>query len=1029
MTSRLAIFFVFSSYLAQAFPINFSRNQGELEYDEIVSEHFYFYHDKDVPNESLLLLNSLESSVPNLNKWFDVKLKDPMLVISSSKTSDASFANFFAHTIELQTLGRGGRDLAWHELTHMFMYEKFDYKFLRFFLGKSSTILHLLWMPVWLIEGLAETLSRSGGSAEMASLERYHALSGDWPSYDRLHSLYDVGSFAGRGYATSGAFVTWLLSKKEKNIMPTLLEDIGKYSMPWYYLWGFNPFSSFLPVDYSLELQFKKQGRELYQDYKKEAKEYWAVNAREPSFILENADKLSLKTYWPLRIQGNMSYLIGSRDSKITKQKLVFDKKTGWLIGLRPFGAEYETWFDANTLIEGPLNNFVVQYDRDLKYGKTIKKIVRLSSKKKLKTFENNKETYSYFKDEKTIYSPKSSIRDMYQTEKKILWFENEKEKSRLCQVDKSLFMDTKGLSPKDISCPLERSFPKSLKIVGYETKKESKESQIVDFIWYLDLEEDLQGENFNLVKWHVETGEKTEISYPYGGTIKKIVKHEEGYLFLVSTLSRQVVLKTNYNGLCLGRYEFSDYLLDIDAYENNSLLLSFYRGGLKSIKKIELKDLEQKPCAYYKSHDSPLLYANRVESSSSGFVEALKKSSYRSSHLKEIESVSLENSLKEKKKIFKPVMRKDIKPSTFRARSLFYLPILLNPDNIYEPGIGVFTIPFMDHLQNHQVWVNAFWNFKTLPNLDIEYRLTRFWPTFVFSLYREVQWNGYEFALIKDKDQFQARRVSSYLSVFGGKAKVNYMWYTKKTTTSLTGALSISNRTDITKVPHDKTIEGPLFLPSLSLSHLIRFDTVSLSFGLRGNYGLPVAPSLFNFHTIGLDVAVRKSLSFLKSSFSFSLSGATTRGDRNKTPLLRQYYTFLKTYIPSGSGGVSDSSYRLFGPSFLFQPLLGDDKVRAELKWSFPVISEINRLWWIFFLKSLDFSSQFSYGGIWPKGSFNFKRLHFSHAYNLDLQLGNKGVNVYGGLGLGQLVDMQLGHPRVTWPAFYIRFGFNALF
>ena len=129
----LSFLFISSSFL-QAFPINFYRNQGELKYDELVNDHFKFYHDTDTPHEGVLLFNSLETAVPKLSAWFAVDAKDSMLAISSSETSHASFANFFFNTIELQTLGSGGRDLAWHELTHMFMYKKFDYPFLHFFL-------------------------------------------------------------------------------------------------------------------------------------------------------------------------------------------------------------------------------------------------------------------------------------------------------------------------------------------------------------------------------------------------------------------------------------------------------------------------------------------------------------------------------------------------------------------------------------------------------------------------------------------------------------------------------------------------------------------------------------------------------------------------------------------------------------------------------------------------------------------------------------------------------------------------------
>ncbi|HYX37879.1 MAG TPA: hypothetical protein VE954_32650, partial [Oligoflexus sp.] len=177
--------------VSQALPIGFGRNQGDLNFKEIQSPNFFIYHDERTPHEGQLVLESLESARPRLEDWLKVQRTSPLKVIVSSTTSNPSFANFITDAVELQTLGRGGRDLVWHEYTHSTMYRHLDNIF-----GPAGSIIHLPWMPAWWIEGLAEALSVSNGSDQQYGIERYYALNGNWPSYDKLHALYDGSRFS-----------------------------------------------------------------------------------------------------------------------------------------------------------------------------------------------------------------------------------------------------------------------------------------------------------------------------------------------------------------------------------------------------------------------------------------------------------------------------------------------------------------------------------------------------------------------------------------------------------------------------------------------------------------------------------------------------------------------------------------------------------------------------------------------------------------------------------------------------------------
>ena len=248
--------------MAQALPIGFGRNQGDLRFSEASSENFIVYFDRETPAEGRFTLGALEAARPHLERWIGIKRDKALPVIISSVTNGASFANFVTDALEIQTMGQGDRALVWHEYTHAMMYRHMNNMF-----GPAGAILHLPWMPVWFIEGLAEATSVSVGSDFMASVERHQALTGEWPSYDRMHSLYG-SAFSSRGYAVSGAFVTWFLQKSDGAArLPQILQRFRDKSMPWWWPWAAVPFNGFMPMDDSLGTP----GRELFRQYQEES--------------------------------------------------------------------------------------------------------------------------------------------------------------------------------------------------------------------------------------------------------------------------------------------------------------------------------------------------------------------------------------------------------------------------------------------------------------------------------------------------------------------------------------------------------------------------------------------------------------------------------------------------------------------------------------------------------------------------------------------------------------------------------------
>ena len=155
------------AFHAQALPLGFGKNQGPVKYSEIKSDQFYIYHDARTPEEGAMMLNALEGARKPMERWFQEKRSTPLPIIMSAISENASFANFIADAIELQTLGQGTRELAWHEYVHSTMYRKLDN-----ILGPAGALIYLPWMPAWFLEGLAEALSVSVGSDVVAGVER-----------------------------------------------------------------------------------------------------------------------------------------------------------------------------------------------------------------------------------------------------------------------------------------------------------------------------------------------------------------------------------------------------------------------------------------------------------------------------------------------------------------------------------------------------------------------------------------------------------------------------------------------------------------------------------------------------------------------------------------------------------------------------------------------------------------------------------------------------------------------------------------
>lgn len=966
-----------------ALPLSFGISQGDLSYDELSSDDFHIYHDKRVPHEAAMALEALSAAKSPFEVWFDEKRTRPMPVIMSAVTSGASFANLITDAMELQTLGRGPRDLFWHEYVHMSMYLH-----LRNFFGPAGIVIHIPWMPAWFIEGLAEALSVSLGSHVTASIERYQALSGDWPTYDRLHSLYTERNFFTRGYASSGAFVTWLLRKGYENspdFLPQLLRRFYTYTLPHYYPLSMTPVTDFLPFDEALRDFLGRTGRELYQDYKKERQEYWQEQNASPleptPEFYKNPETILVST---LTSQGNDAVAFAPDSGEWTELKLHFDKQGWW-----DQGTETKQRLSIDRLtsllsLKGSLK-LAVQSLKHMKNGTPQHHLVLLREKEGALAIEQ------------TLVKRSGRFTGVWETSTHLVWSEFETEISRLCMIDKTFL--GQPVIDQNVKCPASVTLPQSLKVLGTETE-ETQGALLTTKVWYSIEEQTLTGDRHDLWVWDLNTNESRPVKFLEGGNPEFMFSAGPERWLLVGERSQQVLRRVASDGTCLAVAVLPDLVMNGTGLADGSLVLVLWRGSEEHLRKIDPRLMPQKACAKAWEHSSPLLLAMNA-----GGIFPLSKALQ----------------LNEEKGVERPFNTESTRkaarrrsPASWRPRPVLAFP-WVGADDALGYQLGMVTIPLMDHMQNETLFASLLVGVRSrYPNTYVTLVSDRFWPRLSLSAFRRQVWNG-RFLLV-DSETIE----SSYIDEKGVRASANLDVHFSDALLAINGGVLVARKDQYIGPP--LVIEGTLVEPFLSATLSAGFGKWVWDLNLNGKIASPAMNRDFDYNVVGASTSWTRSLPFFTSQMSLSLEGQRTRGRAEKTPLLKQMYIPLKTFIPGSGGGYNKNSFPVYGKGSLFSVRFGDSQGRGTLNWNFPLIKDVDKLIWIVYLEELRFSSFLNYGGVWNQGNFNpDKHLLLAHGHNVDLLLENKGVRLNFGFGVGQV--------KAEPFQLFFNAGFNAFF
>ncbi|MBC7660543.1 MAG: hypothetical protein H7249_12665 [Chitinophagaceae bacterium] len=997
-----------STPFAQALPIGFGRNQGDLEYDELKTSNFIVYHDRRAPAEAKAILEALEAGRPRLEQWLGVHRKKPLPVLMSSTTSNASFANFITDAIELQSLARGGRDLAWHEYTHSTMYRHLDNVF-----GPAGSIIHLPWMPAWWIEGLAEATSVSNGSDVQYGIERYYAINGGWPTYDKLHALYDGSRFSTIGYGISGAFVSYILRKYDADRLPAMLESFYKYSMPWYWPWTFVPFSKFMPMDQALTEWTGKSGAELYEEYKIEAAKYWKTRT-DLGFVSETDNVLKLQNPAPIGPKTAFNHGLHAGQSITFNSSYFFEDRNDEVFLLNREGANlYEARIDwKNQAAVGTVNTQKLPDDLvgpRVVAGDTLYYMTHESN--------SNIDIFRNFWIEKNHKKKKLFKRDGYILElmlskDKLVWVEEKLERQQVCYLARSEIDLYKTVPPQAIKCMPPVIFPQSLAVLGERTEKDAKGQAVLSQLWLRKSEETLLGDQHSIL-----------IVDPDTLTVKKFADPLHGKpLSLAFTKSSMVIAYADANAHFLRRFDPSGHCVDeqllgnmVDRLFNSSkdqIVMSLWRQEGVLLVRSNQSFTKRTLCRAHDEPTSPLQIAMRYPMASLKDILS-QRNAWKASTVSAIES--------DTQKIAKqaplgtgvdPSIQS--KPSEFRARPVFAFPWIGLDSKGYQ--YGSIAIPLMDHLQNETVQLLALYGVASrYPDIELNMTSNRFETTFGLDLFRRQTWNGVYRRLEGTGTQVY------YFDERGAQISASRYIYSL----NLSARISYKQSYLLPFLGEDalwaQIAKGYIRETTINLSKQHPFYWGTLSYYLNSDLATKFDNANYDYEQTGVGTAVTIPLSLFGrvTTQNWGLSYSRDRGPRRK--LLKEAYRPLYTYVPGSGGGLNSINQPIFGPGALTSAVYGDTQARFNFSWTLPIMPDLAKLVHIVYLQRLDFTAYYNYGNAWFQTDPNgFGTGIKAHGYNLDLTADVKGVKLNAGIGVGQVIGKK-------WEM-YALFGFDAL-
>ena len=938
-----------------ALPVGFRLNQGDLVYKQLKQRDFRFLFDQRTEQEARFLLHAAIKAKPILDAWFQQQRRQPLLITSSAVTSNASFANFITDGIELQTLGRGDRDLLLHEYVHMMMFLYLDN-----FFGPAGAIVHLPWLPAWWVEGLAEALAVSATSSVHYGIERHQSLHNDFLTYEQLHNLYGA-TFQYRGYSTAGRFFAYVLDHfRSPNILRDLHEEFYAQAMPWLWPMTLVPFADWLPLDVVLKRHTGASGRELYQQYIAAQQQYWRKHS--PPVLLGTKQGKRMFFSHLTYVQNydeQLRALVVDEDS-IHAMQIVFDADSGFAKAWH--GTNHKLPYERTALNPTPGRTFFAGNNFSPRLG--APQVFVRRGRQRHNGLPRNQLILRTQKGEQVLQAGEFRIGDVYLHDDKIVFLEYEFSHTRLCWYARHALKRTKH-------CPLTAEYPQTLKILGNRGRE----------IWLRYQQESVRGEQTKIITWHPDNGSR-EFAWPFISKPLQVVFVAGETHFLIAERRFRTIIVIDNKWRCKRKIKFADHLTALFRVQDE-LVVGLYHPDGHVLVRPSPSDIARSSsaCRLLSEHSSPLLYALQQPQIPT-LPQALAR--YESGENTQPAALKAET-----------VAASDVATSEpdKGMRPLFIFPTLGATD-VQSWQLGIISVPLMDWLQNEMLVANIIYGLVSrYPTINLTLTSTRFQPTLQLSLFKQQVYNGTD-----------SKGLASYydeVGLLGTAVKTLYF-----RTTHLSFTLGVgSSRLKRYLYAGDEDILPQGMATQFSLGVAWHGSSELQAWKLRAwSLFYPAAINrVFDYYRFGLEASWTLALPFFASDLVSSVTTTFTRG--HQRPNLQELYQVLQTWDAGRSHTLNGVSLPLVSDGGLFSYRLGDTQARSRFAWVVPLVEKFDKLWWIFYVEKLNFSAFCNYGGAWyqadgiQRGDFIF-----AHGYSVDLFLNNKGVHFNIGLGTGQV-------------------------
>ena len=685
----IVVILVITASSARSLPIGFGIHQDKIKYKQLKDKDFHFYYQQNTESEARHLLKSLNESKHVFANWFQIKRKYPLSVISSSVTANPFFANFITDTIELQSMGQGKASTAWHEYAHMMTYQ-----YLHNIFGHAGSLLHLPWMPAWWLEGLAEALTYSLGSSHIYGVERHNVLSDSFMTYDQLHSIYGSYPLQLQGYSTSGRYVAFILQKlltKNPNALFELHKDFFNYTLPWQWLLTVIPFADTMPLDRALKKHTGYNAKELYEQYKQQARERW--QEKKQTYLANKGRDVVFENTMFMQNKDNKLYNLSKYKNGIFTNEVVFKQGRAVSYNKTTTGVKNDQMAIFSARYGA---NVYISYRKNIRSGILEGRLTRV-----------DKQGNSH-----VLHKGWLIVNNIFATDERVLFIEHAMTNTRLCYYFKDDWQNK--------HCLISEETPRSLSFLGYNEE--------TGRIWLrISTDASINGQH-KIVTWQEDEG-LVRKNWNYASRPMRITFVDGMAHILLAERKHRSVIVVDDKLQCVKKIQFANLVTDVFNH-NQQLVLALYHhlGNTLAIPTADEINNATVVCGNFTYESSPLFYAIKQPNHNMSLLEA---------------TASFANN----ETIMQVTKTADKKIKTENAewggRPLFIFPTAMKGD-VLGWQLGVISVPLMDNLQNEMLIANIMYGLRSqYPSVDLSLMSTRFYPALKFSLFKRQTYNG----------------------------------------------------------------------------------------------------------------------------------------------------------------------------------------------------------------------------------------------------------------------------------------------